>query len=219
MRDGLAKMLAEVVRLDPTKVKLSYGIKTGLKTPIFCDVKSLQADVYSREYIVRDLISRVQQYADVEGIAGVVPGVIPFSMMVADQMRLPHYSVSQGMNILRQQKILVNGEVKQGQNILLIEDVVTAGKGSVSAVKALRAEGGVVERCLTIVDYKTDTAKEAFNEIGCELDYLTSLDRILLEHLVTQQPAKNVARRIEKFIRRYIPHGEKVADLLRKLKP
>nr|MBP6060661.1 orotate phosphoribosyltransferase [Candidatus Paceibacterota bacterium] len=78
-------------------------------------------------------------------------------------------------------KKMVEGGSVLNRNILLIEDLVTTGGSSLSAVENLRKEGAKVNNCLVIVSYNFPSAKEAFSKAKVKLHTITSFPVILGE--------------------------------------
>ncbi len=76
---------------------------------------------------------------------------IPFGTMIANQLRKPFY-------ILRKEpkkhglKKLIEGEIKNGQKILLVDDLISNGFSKLFAINALREEGANVENLFVFID-------------------------------------------------------------------
>ena len=80
-------------------------------------------------------------------------------------------------------KSLIEGGDIKGKKTLLVEDLVSLGMSSLSAVKEIRNADGIVNDCLVIVSYDFAEAKEAFKKANVELHALTSVPVILEEAL------------------------------------
>lgn len=68
----------------------------------------------------------------------------------------------------------VEGPVKAGDRVVVVEDVVTTGGSSLAAIEKLRAAGIEVERVLAIIDRQAG-GKEAFAAAGVGFEALLSI--------------------------------------------
>jgi orotate phosphoribosyltransferase len=73
----------------------------------------------------------------------------------------------------------VEGGDVSGKQVVLIEDLVTTGSSSLSAVEALRAEGAIVNDCLAIISYNFPEAIENFAQASVRLHALTTFEAVL----------------------------------------
>ena len=70
---------------------------------------------------------------------------------------------------------LAKGETMKGKRIVVVEDVTTTGGSALKAVEALKAEGAVIVRVLTLVDRK-EGATETFAKAGIAFTAILSTD-------------------------------------------
>jgi orotate phosphoribosyltransferase len=213
---NFARKLVEyqIVSIKPNEVKLE-----SIKSPVYCDIKALQSDSELRNIVVSSLVEKIKNYEVMpEGIAGVISGIVPFSSLVADRLNLPHYSVGESQKKFYGIEEIIDGRVKSGENILLLDDLMITGKKSANAIKLLRSKGANVEKILCVINYDTNAANDTLKQIGCEIDYLTTIERIIFEHLATHQPAKKAMQQLKVFVKKYIPHGDKLTDFLSRFK-
>ena len=71
---------------------------------------------------------------------------------------------------------LAPGETLQGKRVVILEDVTTTGGSSMKAIDAVRAEGAVIERVITVVD-RLEGAAETFKAAGIPFTaLLTAVD-------------------------------------------
>jgi orotate phosphoribosyltransferase len=69
---------------------------------------------------------------------------------------------------------LARGETLAGKKVVVVEDVTTTGGSAIKAVEALRLEGALITRVITIVD-REEGAAEAFAHAGLKLDSILTL--------------------------------------------
>src|SRR5829696_4335872 len=126
------------VKLSPEK---PFTWASGWKSPIYCDNRKVLSHPYIREYIKSELCNVVfEKYGNAEVIAGVATAGIAWGAMIADQLKLPFIYVrpKPKEHGLSNQ---VEGEYKEGQKIVVIEDLVSTGKSSLQVVEVLKKEG------------------------------------------------------------------------------
>ena len=68
----------------------------------------------------------------------------------------------------------VEGPFREGERLVIVEDVVTTGGSSLKAIEHCEAVGLKVERVLAIVD-RLEGGREAFRERGYQLDTLFTI--------------------------------------------
>lgn len=156
---------------------------SGWKSPIYCDNRKTLSYVDVRDYI-RDQFARVirAQYPDVDAVVGVATGGIALGALAAQALDLPFAYVrsSAKQHGLGNQ---VEGDLKAGQKVVVIEDLVSTGKSSLTAVEALRAMGVEVAGMVAIFTYGFPVAEENFIKAACELHTLSDYDTLVKQAL------------------------------------
>ena len=77
----------------------------------------------------------------------------------------------------------VEGFMHKGQNVVVVEDLISTGASSLSAVDALQKKGAQVLGMVAIFSYNFDKARRAFEYGNCELRTLTNYDTLIDEAL------------------------------------
>ncbi len=169
--------------LQINAVKLSpdqpFTWASGWKSPIYCDNRKVLSHPYIRDYIKSELCNVVfEKYSHAELIAGVATAGIAWGVMIADQLKLPFIYVrpKPKEHGLSNQ---VEGEYKEGQKVVVIEDLVSTGKSSLQVVDVLKKEGLEVLGMISIFNYQFEAGKKAFETAGIELFSLTDYTTLL----------------------------------------
>ncbi|ATL47881.1 orotate phosphoribosyltransferase [Chitinophaga caeni] len=159
------KQVAEKL-LQIQAVKLSpnapFTWASGWKSPIYCDNRKILSYPYVRDFMKSEMCNLVfETYPDAAVIAGVATGGIPLGALVADQLKLPFIYVrskpkEHGMGNQ------IEGVLQEGQEVVVIEDLISTGKSSLEAVQAIRAAGGNVIGMVSVFNYGFDAALQAF---------------------------------------------------------
>lgn len=173
----------KAVKLNPSK---PFTWASGLKSPIYCDNRKTLSYPEIRTFIKESLVQTLQtKFSSVEVIAGVATGAIAQGALVAEAMGLPFVYVrseekKHGMGNI------VEGEVKEGQKVVVIEDLVSTGQSSLKAVETLRNMGCNVLGMTAIFTYNLPIAQKRFEDAKCALYTLTDY-HCLIEQAVDMQ--------------------------------
>ena len=156
------------IKLD---LKTPFTWTSGYRMPIYNDNRKLLCDAKYRK-LIADAFSEIIQTLDVEftNIAGTATAGIPHATSLADKLQLPlSYIRSSNKEYGMGHKIEGLGRTKDynGENVLLIEDLISTGKSSLQAVDAIRSANGLAPYCLAIFTYGMNEATVAFENANC----------------------------------------------------
>ncbi|MGQ9620446.1 MAG: orotate phosphoribosyltransferase [Bacteroidales bacterium] len=167
----------KAIKLQPSN---PFTWASGWKSPIYCDNRKTLSFPEVRSFICDAFVKLVKTlYPDTEIIAGVATGAIAHGALVAHKMKLPFIYVrseakSHGLGNQ------IEGYFEKGQKVVVIEDLVSTGGTSLSAVRALREAGCEVLGMMAIFTYGFQKAADGFISERCELhtlsDYNTLID-------------------------------------------
>jgi orotate phosphoribosyltransferase len=149
---------------------------SGLHSPIYCDNRIALSYPKVRNYIRQQLVTQItEEYGLIDVIAGVATAGIPQGILVAQEMGLPFIYVrsSKKEHGLTNQ---IEGELREGQNVVVVEDLISTGKSSLNAVEAIREAGGKVKGMAAIFTYELPIADKNFKDADCALFALSSYE-------------------------------------------
>ncbi len=156
---------------------------SGIKSPIYCDNRKTLSYPSVRNYIRQEFVKLINEiYGNVDVVAGVATGAIAIGVLVAQELGVPFVYVrsEKKSHGLENQ---IEGVIEQGQSVVVIEDLVSTGKSSLAAVKALREAGANVKGMLAIFTYGLPAAEAAFKSGNCMLTTLTNYDFLVKKAL------------------------------------
>lgn len=160
--------------------------KSGLKSPVYLDNRKLLMHPVSWRVIINALTLIVRRLSiPAPVIAGTETAGIPHSAALAYNLLLPTVFVRKQAKEHGLQQRIEGGDVK-GHDVVLVEDQVTTGGSSLSAVQALRDAGATVSHCLAITSYGFESAERAFTEVHVQLHVLVGFSDILAELRATE---------------------------------
>lgn len=170
-------MLLEIkaVTLSP---KNPYRFVSGILSPIYTDNRLLMGYPLKRKeitiymaHLIKDLV------LEPDVIAGTSTAGIPPAAWLAELLNLPMIYV-RGEKKEHGKGRQVEGLLKKGANVVLIEDLISTGKSSLSTIEAIRQEGGKINTCLAFFSYGLSDSEKAYKNKKVELYTLTSLDTL-----------------------------------------
>ena len=183
-----AKKTAELL-LRIKAIKLSpenpFIWASGWNSPIYCDNRTTLSYVMIRNFI-RENLSKVilQKHGQPDVIAGVATGAIAIGVLVAQELGVPFvYVRPEPKKHGRQNQI--EGFLDSGQNVVVVEDLISTGKSSLNAVKALKDAGASVKGMVAIFNYGFDLAEKNFKKANVELTTLSDYENLLEQALDT----------------------------------
>ena len=183
-----AKKTAEVL-LHINAIKLSpnapFTWASGWKSPIYCDNRLVLSYPAIRNYIKSELAKNIENlYGKPDVIAGVATGAIGIGALVADDLGLPFvYVRPEAKKHGRQNQI--EGRLEKGQNVVVVEDLISTGKSSLNAVEALKSAAVNVKGMAAIFTYGFERSKSNFKEKNIELHTLSNYEALLEQALDT----------------------------------
>jgi orotate phosphoribosyltransferase len=177
---ALARDLLRVgaVALQPA---VPFTWASGLRSPIYCDNRVTLAFPEVRERIAAALVATIGELGPApDAVAGVATAGIPQATLVADRLGLPlAYVRAQAKEHGRQNRI--EGRIDPGQRVVMVEDLVSTGGSSLTAVEAVREAGAVVTAVIAVFTYGLPAADRAFAASDVPLRALVDLETLLAQ--------------------------------------
>lgn len=152
---------------------------SGWKSPIYCDNRIILSYPHIRNYVREHLAQQIEElYGKPDVIAGVATGAIGIGMLVADYLNLPFvYVRPEAKGHGRQNQ--VEGKLDANQSVVVIEDLISTGKSSLNAVKALNETNANVKGMIAVFTYGFQVAVENFKKENIELHTLSDYENLL----------------------------------------
>ena len=119
-----------------------------------------------------------------EAVAGVATGAIPQGALVADALGLPFVYIRNKPKDHGLEN-LIEGELRPGMKVVVVEDLISTGGSSLKAVEAIRKNACEVIGMVASYSYGFPVAKQAFEDAKVELVTLTDYDHVVEEALET----------------------------------
>ncbi len=178
MKQEIAELLLMIkaVKIQPNE---PFTFTSGLKSPIYIDNRLIISYPDARKKIVKSFKKMIKlNNLEFDVIAGVATAGIHWAAWLAKKFEKPMIYIRAKVKEHGRQN-QIEGLLKQGQKVLVIEDHISTGGSSVAAVNAVKEAGGVVEHCLAITTYEFEKAKTKFEEAECNLMTLTDFTTLI----------------------------------------
>ena len=177
--EEIAKISIETgaIQLNP---ETPFLWASGYRMPIYNDNRLLLGNSQHRQLITEgfnDIITSKDIEVDV--IAGTATAGIPPATSLADMLKTPLIYVrpnpkEHGM------KNQIEGVLRQNQNVIVVEDLISTDGSALNGVTAIREAGGKVDHCLSIFSYGFSKAIEQFKNARCQLHHLLNFEELIL---------------------------------------
>ncbi len=173
-----AELLLQInaIKLNPSK---PFLWASGWHSPIYCDNRLTLSFPAIRNYIRNEFAKQIElHYGKPDVIAGVATGAIGIGILVAEELGLPFvYVRPEPKKHGRQNQ--VEGFIQKGQNVVVVEDLISTGNSSLLAVEALKEAGANVKGMVAIFSYGFDVATENFKNANVNLNTLSNYENLL----------------------------------------
>ena len=173
-----AELLLQInaIKLNPEN---PFTWASGWKSPIYCDNRLILSFPIIRNYVRDEFAKNIEkQFGKPDVIAGVATGAIGIGILVAESLGLPFvYVRPEAKKHGRQNQ--VEGFLQKGQNVVVVEDLISTGNSSLMAVEALRNEGANIKGMAAIFTYGFSVAQENFKNANIDLYTLSNYANLL----------------------------------------
>ena len=195
---AVAEKLLQVaaVQLRPEQ---PYTWASGWKSPIYCDNRRILSFPYIRDFIKSEMCNVVfEHFPAAQLLAGVATAGSPWGAMAADQLKLPFIYVrpkpkEHGMGNQ------IEGYFTPGQQVVVVEDLVSTGKSSLQVVDVMKAAGLDVVGMVCIFSYGFPQAEEAFAKAGVPLRALTQYGTLIEKAIETGMVSADLQTTLEEW--------------------
>ena len=177
-----AELLLQVkaIKLNPSA---PFNWASGWKSPIYCDNRVTLSYPPVRIFLKEEIAKIVEkEFGKPDVIAGVATGAIAIGILVAQELGVPFIYVRPEPK-KHGRKNQIEGHLERGQNVVVIEDLISTGTSSLNAVVALKEAGAVVKGMVAIFTYGFDLAIENFKDKNIDLVTLSNYDNLLEQAL------------------------------------
>tara|TARA_R110000850_G_scaffold61622_10_gene140832 strand:- start:1304 stop:1981 length:678 start_codon:yes stop_codon:yes gene_type:complete len=198
-----ARMLLEIGAVN-FNTDTPYTLASGLPSPSYIDCRKLISYPRIRSTLMDFLTITVMRGAGFEAfdnIAGGETAGIPFAALVAERMALPMtYVRKKPKGYGRNARI--EGDMSEGQRVLLVEDLTTDGGSKLSFVDAIRETGATCAHTAVIFYYDIfPETEKTLGDHGVALHHLCTWWDVLAEAKAQEAFPEETLNEVEKFLK------------------
>ena len=197
-QEETAKILLDInaIKLSPNK---PFIWASGWKSPIYCDNRIILSNPKIRNTIKKYLAQVMNKNFDQpDAIAGVATGAIGIGMLVAEYLDLPFIYVRPEAK-KHGRKNQIEGEIEKGKKVMVIEDLISTGKSSIGAIRALKSYGLNVVGMIAIFTYEFSVSEDNFNKEKINVKTLSNYSTLLRIAQKTQYISEIECKMLEKW--------------------
>lgn len=182
-RDFASKLLRiKAIKLQPNE---PFTWASGWKSPFYCDNRKTLSYPDIRTFVKVGMVHAIlKHFPEADVIAGVATAGIPQAALIADVLNMPLIYVRSKPKDHGLEN-LIEGEMKEGAKVVVIEDLISTGGSSLKAVEAIRKAGGDVVGMVASYTYGFPIAAQAFKDANVKLVTLTDYEHVVAEALAT----------------------------------
>ena len=172
----------KAIKLQPNN---PFTWASGWKSPFYCDNRKTLSYPELRNYVKLELTHAIlEHFPDVDAIAGVATGAIAQGALVADSLHLPFVYVRSKPKDHGLEN-LIEGELRPGMKVVVVEDLISTGGSSLKAVEAIRKNACEVIGMVASYTYGFPVAEQAFKDARVQLVTLTDYDNVVAKAVET----------------------------------
>ena len=197
-----AKMLLEIeaVRFWSDK---PYMLTSGLASPVYIDCRKLISYPRIRTTVTDFLAATIMRNAGFEkfdSVAGGETAGIPFAAWLANELGLPmQYVRKKPKGFGRDAQI--EGDISEGERVLLVEDLTTDGGSKINFCNALRQAGAEVTDTIVVFYYDIfPETQQKLQEHGLRLHYLATWRDVLNVCKTEEYFSSETLQEVENFL-------------------
>jgi len=181
----------------------TFKLKSGQTSPFYIDLASLLSSPKDFQFIVdaiadevKDIMCsrKIDKLATIE-LKGAL--IVP---SVAAKLNLPCLVVRKETKQYGVTGRIAGGEVKKGERILFIDDVVTDGKSKLEGIRPLLQAGAKIETILVVID-REQGGKQRLGNKGFQLHAVTTISELVQSLVSTRRISQEQAKTILKYIK------------------
>ena len=175
----ISKFLLEINAVSIARDNNFFTWVSGIKSPIYCDNRLTISYPNVRDRIAESFVEMIRRdYGDVDVIAGTATAGIPHAAWVAQKMGKSMIYVRSGAKAHGKGK-QIEGVLKKGDKVVLIEDLLSTGGSSLNAVEAITEAGGDVLKVYGIFNYNFSDLLKRFEDANVKFETITDYETLL----------------------------------------
>lgn len=163
--------LIEILKENKVFEQGEFTLASGKKSSYYVNMKRAITEPEILSTIAKLISEKIDD--DIDKIAGPALGAVPIATAVSLESKKPLLMIRKEKKGYGTSK-LIEGDLLEGDNVILVEDVTTTGGSLLKAINAITDNGGLVKKAFVVVD-REEGAMETFANEGIVLEPLISV--------------------------------------------
>ena len=160
---------------SPTPI---FPLVSGAMSPYYIDCRIGLSYADARQIVGELILDRIQP--PVDAVGGLLIGAYPIAIAVSDAAYRRNGKNIRVFVVRKEPKAhgmkkLIEGEVGEGDRVVIVDDVITSGKSTIEAIQKSREAGLVVTQAFAIIDREEQGGRVRIEELGVKVDALCTL--------------------------------------------
>ena len=182
--------LRDILRLTSFRAETEEVIRlsSGRMSRFYVDCKKALSYPEARLLIARLVLEKLPDIDSFDTIGGLEIGAYPIATAVSDEIYSRHGQSKRVFIVRKKEKGhgipgVVAGDVQKGDRAIIVDDVITTGQSTITAINGAREAGFVVDRAIVIVDRDEEQGRQNIEAVGvtcaglCTLADLQGVER------------------------------------------
>ena len=184
MSNGIERLLQIIVETSfRTSDVPTYPLASGLLSKYYVDCKIALSYPEARELIGELIIDQIGSTA-IDAVGGQELGAYPIAVAVSDAFYRRDKKTIRAFVVRKKPKTHglkkhLEGDVREGDRVLIVDDVITSGKSTADAIKKSREEGLCVIRAIGIIDRQEVNGANTIEDCEVPFNALLSLQNLI----------------------------------------
>jgi orotate phosphoribosyltransferase len=160
---------------SPTPI---FPLASGAMSPFYIDCRTGLSFPEVRQMVGVMMLAHIER--PVDAVGGLLIGAYPIAIALSDVAYLSSGRIIRVFVIRKEPKAhgmkkLIEGEVNEGDRVVIVDDVITSGKSTIEAIQKSREAGLVVTQAIAIIDREEQGGKARIEELGVKVDALCTM--------------------------------------------
>lgn len=153
-----------------------FILSSGKESDYYVDMKRAITNPEILQTIAEIINSKIEN-DNIDRIAGPALGAVPIATAISLHSKIPLLMIRKEKKGYGTSK-LIEGDLRENDNVIVVEDVTTTGNSLLKAIDAIEDNGGFVKRAFVVVD-RCEGAQDNFNKKGTKLEPLISIEEFM----------------------------------------
>jgi len=180
MKEKIAEALLKINAFS-VNTKEPFKFVSGILSPIYTDIRKIISFPKERKIIIDTAVEIVKKeigLKNIDVVAGGETAGIPLASWLSDRLNKPMIYVRKKPKGYGKQR-QTEGVLKEGQKVLLFEDMMSTGGSKMNFFNGIKNDGGTMEHILVVYEYGYEEVRKTLTENGITIHSMTDLDTVL----------------------------------------